>query len=322
MRQAEIADADISTIVSCLNGQFGGSSDMWFRGQPVYDDELVPGLFRQGKKFGRQYSEAEMYEEFVRRHPEESVIHRDIYEWLTLMQHYGIPTRLLDWTTNLLVALYFCCNKDLEQDAALFAFSPVLLLRDFLFNKLLEIQVLSHSISDFYRKLIFQMGDMLDDETLVNDQSIGQIKKYPFLQAKFTHITQANNMQFTSVQIKTELPNTVDLEGNLVPYVYSDITRAFSSVVPFKPRLLNSRLRQQHGCFTFHGGLFFEGNEFIKFERMEDHPYLNGNLLKIRIKSSDKPRLFQELNLSGIREATLFPEMEYQAKEIKERYTK
>ncbi len=37
-----------------------------------------------------------------------------------LGQHYGMPTRLLDWTTNPLVALYFACASDKDTDGAVF----------------------------------------------------------------------------------------------------------------------------------------------------------------------------------------------------------
>src|SRR6266498_5137977 len=45
------------------------------------------------------------------------------FEWLIIAQHYGIPTRLLDWTSNPLVALFFACNGDFSNDGAVYNFS-------------------------------------------------------------------------------------------------------------------------------------------------------------------------------------------------------
>lgn len=47
------------------------------------------------------------------------------FGWLTLMQHYGIPTRLMDVTTSPYVALYFAVNEWRKPlDAALWVFNP------------------------------------------------------------------------------------------------------------------------------------------------------------------------------------------------------
>jgi type I restriction enzyme M protein len=44
------------------------------------------------------------------------------WDWLALGQQYGLPTRLLDWTENPLVACYFAVNESSEDDGVIYAY--------------------------------------------------------------------------------------------------------------------------------------------------------------------------------------------------------
>ncbi|MEL6524895.1 MAG: FRG domain-containing protein [Chloroflexota bacterium] len=90
-----------------------GKNTLFLRGQKDKKWSLVPSLYRTSeyKPYSWLHREESLLGEFRRKAlPYLSHIPKNDFtdlEWLALAQHHGLPTRLLDWTTNALVALYF-----------------------------------------------------------------------------------------------------------------------------------------------------------------------------------------------------------------------
>lgn len=103
-----------------------GGRQVFYRGHSNRTKyRLEPSIFRKDQRGNFIYRDAEdqMYRELLVSNSVD--FQGDIYtlDRLVRMQHYSLPTRLLDITSNPLIALYFACKNNLEEDGEVIVFS-------------------------------------------------------------------------------------------------------------------------------------------------------------------------------------------------------
>ena len=98
-----------------------------FRGQSNKDYKLVPSIGRKnldGSFLYNIHDEKKIFLEFKKRfHSFTENRPTTDADLLFLAQHHELPTRLLDWSYNPLIALYFACQSSEEKDGAVYTIS-------------------------------------------------------------------------------------------------------------------------------------------------------------------------------------------------------
>lgn len=284
----------------------------WFRGQADATHKLVPSVFRP-RQDGSYYDEAKLLKEFVRQHPEAREKHSNTFELLTYAQHYGLPTRLLDWTKNLLVAIYFACKDKNDIDGKVFFYS----LTDELETAQYRYNTYENFVTSTNPKLTFL--DMVNASTLIegtiylNDRPLFSLDDPINLGHLQAHI---QNNVFPKLFTREGPTDPHGLIGN--NYEEFEVN-PMSISIPYEPVLLNKRLITQHGMFTIHGGKIIDGLTVVNVMHMEEEGCSPGRIGHLLIPVSQKSIILEQLETLGINESILFPELEYQTRHIKDK---
>ncbi|MBD5106478.1 MAG: FRG domain-containing protein [Lachnospiraceae bacterium] len=254
-----------------------------YRGQSWLNYFLRPGIKRE-----RHWLEKEdiMYQEILVRCAQNFVHCQTHLDYLVEMQHYGLPTRLLDVTENPLVALYFaCCTNQ---------------------SRLGEVLVL-HTKPE---KVKYAKSDTVAFLAALPTLNHGEQTKL-FRLCK-NHIQEENDIEYKKLAGK--LAAEVKSRN---PAFEPRIRKAdLLSNVFVTPLRNNQRIMKQEGSFIICG----LGEEEEKGSGMENMRCQDKEGKKRVFVIKNKEKIVKELDMLSINRASLFPEIDDVAEYIREKY--
>lgn len=175
--------ASITTFIKQIkNIESRKEHTLFYRGHSDAAYEPLPSVFRKIENDGSTgtYADQEdcLFKDMIMQCPQDFIGCSSTLEYLVKMQHYGLPTRLLDLTSNPLVALYFACCSHQSKGGK-------------------DGQVIVYEVPD--KEIKFFNSDTV--------AVIGNLAKMP---RDFDYNRESDNLSFMH-QIKTEKPYFVDL---------------------------------------------------------------------------------------------------------------
>lgn len=248
-----------------------------FRGQADESWSVLPSAFRSEKVFQK---ERVFLREFIRQIPNECS-DLSYFDILVKAQHFGIPTRLLDLTTNPLVALFFACTDLKDKDGAVYITKP-------------------------------------DSAFFQSEPSVEAQMFYLFDHKMGTDWT-SHQTSLLAKNLTTNVLFYSSVDGiKCLDYWLDSKT---SNPLFILPKLTNIRVRAQQGLFALYRTSLVEirqpnGITQKKFLAPKEQIFDNPFLCKIIIPASFKSDLLSKLKVLGISKSTLFPGLEENIQEI------
>jgi len=114
LEQEETAIGSVRTLLGELESlRQDPDYEYYYRGHSNKKFKLIPSVYRNP---GWINNEHRMFRELVLRCPDDFHELETTFQKLVKMQHYALPTRLLDITGNPLIALLFACKEEIDKE--------------------------------------------------------------------------------------------------------------------------------------------------------------------------------------------------------------
>ena len=273
--------ADFSDFTRMLTVVQRSKNKVFYRGHSDSNYSLLPSIMR---KRAWLQNENKMYYDTIIECPTSFEKCSNHLDYLVEMQHYGLPTRLLDITRNPLVALYFACIGNLDKRGEIIVFNvnekQVKYPQSDTVSILSCLPLLQYEEKEILRKQVY-------DSSISNDR----------FNKSALHLLQA---------VKQE---KIAFQDNILK---QDVTDCFFVQAEKK----NNRIIKQDGAFII-CGLVTEDNNILNGYRY----FENGKKQIWVIESRSKKCLIDELNHLSINRAQLFPEIQDVTEHIKIKYS-
>jgi len=261
-----------------------------FRGQRDSSWPNVAGIFRPDLKALLE-NEKRAVRDLISVQPHEFASDETMFDRLVRMQHFGLPTRLLDVSRNALVALYFATDPGPDprkpRDGMVIAFAiPPKREKYFDSDSVSCLANLANMTSE-EKDEIYQLRKSLKG----NISSTGNIDKF----------NEKNVIKRLHQFIRSEKPYFLPIIDPI------DLFKPYY----VHPKMSNRRILAQSSAFILYG---IDPPKKMYFpDPIEPTSFI--------VPQSDKSRIRQELENLGINESTLFPEIDKAATRIKNYYT-
>jgi len=325
---------------------------LWFRGHSNASHALVPSILRHSFGQTKRYiDEVSLVRHFRAMNCDAVASDASDFQVLVTMQHYQAPTRLLDWTENLLVALHFAVRdpKNDRHDAAVWMLNARRLnyytsvssrKSEVLFENELDVVARSSLIRVRKRKEWLDVlrrslrAKAIDKEEYRIRRVINLIRDVKLFREQVND-SPASDIDVRKIKVLDDAGRgEKDLKRDWATPEILDV-RVRSPVAVY-PNRANRRIRAQSGCFTLHGGKFVsDPHTYLKDKQYAEPIGLPISLheiersLKLKrkilrwflIPAGSQGKIRQTLARIGVTDATLFPELEYQSRYLHERWT-